>query len=210
MVTMVAVGILCAPAPAARADPVLVYPGMAIHQDNNLCTLGYVDTVARVAFTAGHCRGSGPVTDAAGRPLGTLAVFRDNTPDGATVNTDEVIADYEVIALAPDVAVNDILPGGRVLRAEPTPPLEAGNPVCHFGVITGESCGEVERVNNGWFTMTNGVVSGRGDSGGPVYVIGLDGVARMVGLFNSTWGDFPAAVSWQAANEQVRQDAAPA
>ena len=71
----------------------------------------------------------------------------------------------------------------------------AGAPICHFGVVTGESCGTVERVNNRWFTMTNGVVSQKGDSGGPVYV--LDGNrAVLVGLFNSTWGSFPAAVFW--------------
>jgi len=73
-----------------------------------------------------------------------------------------------------------------------------GQRVCHFGVATGESCGTVEAVNNGWFTMANGVVSQKGDSGGPVYVPTDDGRAAIVGMFNSTWGQFPAAVSWQA------------
>ena len=51
-------------APAAQADPgVVVSPGMEIHQDSNVCTLGYVDPVLRIAISAGHCRGSGP-----GRP----------------------------------------------------------------------------------------------------------------------------------------------
>ncbi|MCV7317565.1 hypothetical protein H7J77_18715 [Mycolicibacillus parakoreensis] len=190
----------------AGADPVLVYPGMEIHQDTAVCTLGFVDTAARVGFTAGHCRGSGPVTDVADHVIGTLAAFRDNTPDGATVNTDEVIADYEVILLAPDVAVNDILPGGRVLRSDPDLAVQPGDGVCHFGVITGESCGEVQAVNNGWFTMTNGVVSAKGDSGGPVYVLTPDGSGRIVGLFNSTWGAYPAAVSWSAAHAQIRED----
>ena len=82
---------------------------------------------------------------------------------------------------------------------------QPGEPVCHFGIVTGESCGTVERVNNGWFTMANGVVSQKGDSGGPVYVIDGDR-AVIVGMFNSTWGNFPAAVSWQATGEQVRED----
>ena len=52
------------PAGPAPADPgVVVYPGMEIRQDTNLCTLGYVEPEARMAFTAGHCRGSGPVRD---------------------------------------------------------------------------------------------------------------------------------------------------
>ena len=62
-------------------------------------------------------------------------------------------------------------------------------------MATGESCGTVEAVNNGWFTMANGVVSQKGDSGGPVYVLTDDGRAAIVGMFNSTWGQFPAAVS---------------
>lgn len=189
---------------SARADPVLVYPGMQIRQGNNVCTLGFVDPVQRIAFSAGHCRGDGVVTDIANRHIGTMTAFQDNTPNGATVNTDQAIVDYEVIVLAPDVAVNDILPGGRVLRAEPGPLLEVGTPICHFGTITGESCGAVQRVNNGWFTMANGVISQKGDSGGPVYVITPDGTARIVGLFNSTWGDYPAAVSWQAATDHIR------
>lgn len=190
----------------ARAEPVLVFPGMEIRQDTHVCTLGYVDPTLRVAFTAGHCRGSGAVTDRDGHLIGNLATYRDNTPTGATVNTDQIIADYEAIVLADDVATNDILPGGRRLQADPNASVQPGDAVCHFGIITGESCGTVERVNNGWFTMTNGVVSQKGDSGGPVYVAGPAGSARIVGLFNSVWGEYPAAVSWAAISEQVRED----
>lgn len=195
--------------PPAQADPgVVVYPGMEIHQDSNVCTLGYVDPIQRVAFSAGHCRGSGPVTDKDGRFIGMVSTFRDNTPDGTVVRTDQVISDYETIGLAADVTVNNILPGGRQLIADPAPVLAAGGPVCHFGVITGESCGSIERVNNGWFTMNNGVISKKGDSGGPVYVLADNNKAVIVGLFNSTWGALPAAVSWQATGQQVREDAA--
>jgi hypothetical protein len=189
------------------ADPgVLVYPGMEIHQDTNSCTLGFVDPQLRIAFTAGHCRGSGPVTDKDGRFIGNQALFRDNTPDGATIATDHQIADWEAIGLAVDVQVNNVLPGGKQLVADPTVVLAPGQPVCHFGVITGESCGTVEAINNGWFTMANGVVSQKGDSGGPVYVLTPDGRAVIVGMFNSTWGQYPAAVLWQATRDQVRDD----
>lgn len=192
--------------PTAKAEPVLVFPGMEIRQDSHLCTLGYVDPKLRVAFTAGHCRGSGPVTDRDGNLIGNLATFRDNTPSGATVNTDQVIADYEAIVLTDQVAMNDVLPGGRRLEADPNAQVEPGDAICHFGTITGESCGTVERVNNGWFTMANGVVSQKGDSGGPVYVLSGAGPARVVGLFNSVWGQFPAAVAWAAISQQVRED----
>ena len=199
---------LTIPSAPAQADPgVLVYPGMEIHQGSTVCTLGFVDPVARTAFTAGHCRGNGPVVDRDSKPIGTLTMFRDNTPDGATVATDHMISDWEAISIAPDV--------GRqrhpARRAHPRTPIPAScrRPalaVCHFGVITGESCGNIEAVNNGWFTMANGIVSQKGDSGGPVYVVAPDGRAAIVGMFNSTWGNYPAAVSWQTASQQARED----
>jgi len=191
---------------AAAADPVLVFPGMEIHQGPHLCTLGYVDPGLRVAFAAGHCRGDGPVTDKDNHVIGNLATFRDNTPNGAIVGTDKQINDYESIVLADGVAANNILPGGRLLESDPGLVVTPGEAVCHFGVVTGETCGTVEAVNNGWFTMGNGAVSQRGDSGGPVYIINPLGQAVIVGLLNSVWGNSPAAVSWTAISQQVRED----
>jgi len=199
---------LALPSAPAQADPgVTVFPGMEILQGTNVCTLGYVDPQTRVAFTAGHCRGpDGMVRDRNGNFVGNQAFFRDNTPDGATIDTNHQIADWEAISLAPDVGVNNILPGGRMLVSDaaivPTPGLA----ICHFGVVTGESCGNIQAVYNGWFTMANGVVSQKGDSGGPVYVLTPDGRATIIGMFNSTWGQFPAAVSWQSASQQASQD----
>lgn len=198
---------LALPVASAQADPgVLVYPGMEVRQDTNACTLGFVDPMTRVAFTAGHCRGSGPVGNRDGRHIGHQATFRDNTPDGATIDTNHQISDWEAIQLDGDVVVNNILPGGRVLVEDPAVVPQPGLAICHFGVITGESCGTVDAVNNGWFTMANGIVSQKGDSGGPVYVVAPDGRAVIIGMFNSTWGQYPAAVSWQSASQQARAD----
>jgi hypothetical protein len=200
-------GILAACFPVvATADPVLVYPGMEIHQGGHLCTLGYVDPGLRVAFTAGHCHGDGPVTDKDNHVIGNLATFRASTPDGAIVATDQPIADYESIVLTDAVAANNILPGGRALQSDPGLVVTPGENVCHFGVVTGETCGTVEAINNGWFTMWNGAVSQKGDSGGPVYIISPTGQALIVGILNSVWGGSPAAVSWQATSQQVRED----
>ena len=193
-------------APGQATPGVLVYPGMEIRQGTNVCTLGFVDPQTRVAFTAGHCRGNGQVNDRDGNPIGSQTGFRDNTPDGATVDTNYQIVDWEAISLAPDAAVNNILPSGRPLISDPAIVPVVGLPVCHFGVITGETCGTIQAVNNGWFTMANGVVSQRGDSGGPVYNLTPDGGAAIVGMFNSTWGQYPAAVSWQVASQQARED----
>lgn len=192
-------------APALASPGAVVFPGMEIRQDTNRCTLGFVDVQTRTAYTAGHCRGSGNVGDAGGNVIGQQSGFSDNTPNGATITTDHLISDWEAIALAPDAQVNDVLPGGRALTSDPSVVPQPGQQVCHFGVVTGESCGTVDAVNNGWFTMTNGVVSQKGDSGGPVYVPTGDGRAVIVGMFNSTWGEFPAAVSWQSTDEQIRQ-----
>ncbi len=195
------------PAAPAQADPnVLVFPGMEVLQGTNVCTLGFVDPPTRVAFTAGHCRGNGMVRDRDGRFVGNQAFFRDNTPDGATIDTNHQIADWEAISLAPDVMVNNVLPSGRTLVSDPGVVPSPGMAVCHFGVVTQESCGTIQAVYNGWFTMANGVVSQKGDSGGPVYMVTPDGRAAIVGMFNSTWGQFPAAVSWQSASQQAQQD----
>ncbi len=58
----------------------VVSPGMEIQQDSNVCTLGYVDPVQRIAFSAGHCRGSGPVTDKDGRFIGDGVHFPRQHP----------------------------------------------------------------------------------------------------------------------------------
>ena len=59
--------------PAASAENVVtVFPGMEIRQESTMCTLGFVDPVARIAFSAGHCRGNGPVTDRNGRYIGVV------------------------------------------------------------------------------------------------------------------------------------------
>ena len=207
LIALGAIAAALAIAPNAQADPgVVVSPGMEIRQGTNVCTLGYVDPVQRVAYSAGHCRANGVVTDKNGSFIGTVATSRDNTPDGTVVRTDEVISDYETISLGDDVTINNILPNGRQLVFDPASTLIQGQPICHFGVVTAESCGSVERVNNGWFTMNNGVVSRKGDSGGPVYMLVGTDKAVILGLFNSTWGDLPAAVSWQATGQQIRED----
>ena len=192
------------PAETARAGTPLVFPGMEIHQDSHLCTLGYVDPARKIAFTAGHCRGRGVVTDGNGNAIGHLATFRDNVRSGSDVATNQPIDDYEAIELD-NVPASDILPGGRALVSVPGLTARPGQPVCHFGVATGETCGTVQSVNNGWFTMS-GVRTHPGDSGGPVYLAPTGGPGQIVGIFSSLWGSSPAAVSWGSTSEQVRQD----
>ena len=198
---------LALPGVPAQADPgVVVSPGMEIIQGTNACTLGFVDPQRASPSPQGIAAATGTVQDRARRFVGNQASFRDNTPNGATIDTNHQITDWEAISLAPDVVINNVLPRGLVLVSDPGVGPSPGLPVCHFGVVTGESCGNIQAVYNGWFTMANGVVSQKGDSGGPVYFVTPDGRAAIVGMFNSTWGQFPAAVSWHVASQQAHED----
>ena len=199
---------LALPSAPAQATPgVLVYPGMEVRQGTNVCTLDS-STPKRGSRSPRATAGAAETVQRQGRQPGRHSGgCSATTPRTAPpIDTNHQIADWEAISLAPDVAVNNILPGGRQLIADPAIVPVVGLPVCHFGVITGESCGTIQAVNNGWFTMANGVVSQKGDSGGPVYVLTPDGRAAIVGMFNSTWGQYPAAVSWQVASQQARED----
>ena len=74
---------LAIPTAPAQANPgVLVYPGMEIHQGSSVCTLGFVDLGARTAYTAGHCRGNGPVVDRATIPSEPADVPRQHPRRG--------------------------------------------------------------------------------------------------------------------------------
>src|ERR1700722_20817500 len=70
-VSATGIAALALPSPPAHASPVPIYPGMEIHQDTNLCTLGYVEPNLRIAGAAGDCRGRGAVTDRGRHYIGT-------------------------------------------------------------------------------------------------------------------------------------------
>lgn len=80
---------------------------------------------------------------------------------------------------------------------------ELGLPVCLMGSVSGETCGKVEAINNGWFTMVD-VGGQHGDSGGPVYTVTQPGQALLVGIYSLRWGGKPAAMSWSAISAQMQ------
>ncbi|TDZ75242.1 hypothetical protein DE4585_01604 [Mycobacteroides salmoniphilum] len=202
-----------ATAPPALADGPLVFPGMEIIQGTQSCTLGFVDPDVRFGLTAGHCAmdTDGPVYDAAGKLIGVLVIAGSNLRDGERIDGTRYLIDYEAIKFRDDVAINDILPNGiRLERGGGVLP-QTGLPVCRNGVTTGEACGTVTTVNNGWFEI-DGLPADHGDSGSPVYSITSPGHGAIVGIARGTTRSVDTgvvqttAISWSTVLNQLRED----
>ncbi|ALR12540.1 hypothetical protein BST43_10880 [Mycobacteroides saopaulense] len=200
-------------APPALADGPLVFPGMEIIQGTQSCTLGFVDPDARIGLTAGHCAmdTDGPVYDSAGEVIGVLVIAGSNLRDGDRIDGTKYVIDYEAIKFRSDVAINDILPNGiRLERGGGIQP-HTGLPVCRNGVTTGEACGTVTNVNNGWFEI-DGLPADHGDSGSAVYSITSPGHGAIVGIARGTTRSVETgvvqttAVSWSTILNQLRED----
>jgi len=190
------------PTPASAATTAAVYPGMTITQGANVCTLGFVDPVRRVGYSAGHCTADTEVRDKAGDLVGRVVSARHNRAGKPFSGPADRVIDYQVIRLSPAVLATDRAAPSlvRPLVSDPAGRPRPGMQVCHVGAATGLSCGEIAAVYDGWFTMAPGngdLVSADGDSGGPVYTrmphrAGL----IMVGIFRGRHGDQLSAVTW--------------
>ncbi|AGM29348.1 Uncharacterised protein [Mycobacteroides abscessus] len=190
--------------PAAETAPKIVaFPGMSIVQGDSRCTLGYVDPISRIGLTAGHCNATGSIVDLAGNRLGEVLLMSRNLPTGGAIGPGDVVSDYEGISFGPGVELSSNLPNGLALRMAQNAGPEPGLPVCLMGSVSGETCGKVEAINNGWFTMTD-VGGQHGDSGGPVYTVTQPGQALLVGIYSLRWGGKPAAMSWSAISAQMQ------
>ncbi|MGL5441494.1 Rv1815 family serine proteinase [Mycobacteroides stephanolepidis] len=190
--------------PASETQPKIVaFPGMSIVQGDSRCTLGYVDPISRIGLTAGHCNATGAVTDLGGNRVGEVLLMSRNLPTGGAIGPGDVVSDYEGITFAPGVELSSKLPNGVALRMTQNAGPEPGLPVCLMGSVSGETCGKVDAINNGWFTMTD-VGGQHGDSGGPVYTITQPGQALLVGIYSLRWGGKPAAMSWSAISAQMQ------
>lgn len=127
------------------------------------------------------------------------------TADEPAADSAMLPVEYEVIALAPDVAATDLLPTGRHLQSTPGLRAQPGLPVCQFRRSVGQKCGSVSSVSNGRFVMADMAVDNR-DFGGPVYALTDDNSAVIVGLFEGMWRSAPQVESWQAVMQQVYID----
>ncbi|MUM18405.1 hypothetical protein FZI91_18500 [Mycobacterium sp. CBMA271] len=205
-----AAGVLVASPALSAADPatetptkIVAYPGMSIVQGDSRCTLGYVDPASRIGLTAGHCNATGSVTDLGGNRIGEVLLMSRNMPTGGSIGPGDFVSDYEGITFAAGVELSSTMPNGLQLRMAQNAGPEQGLPVCLMGSVSGETCGKVDAVNNGWFTMAD-VAGQHGDSGGPVYTITQPGQALLVGIYSLRWGGKPAAMSWSAISAQMQ------
>jgi len=168
-------------APAAAVP----LPGMEVQDEDATCTAGFAAQGLDGAYylmTSGHCDdGDGsPWTGHGDTLLGPITASEDNGADrdAAIIRLDPA-AGVPIGAIAGRYPVRDVLTPDRI---------HPGLPVCKFGAISGETCGEVTGVD-GFLVRTN-LFSLVGDSGSPAFVKNPDGTAGAVGiLMGSPVGD---------------------
>jgi hypothetical protein len=210
--TGLAAALMSVPAPPAAAGT-LAYPGMTIAQGGTRCTLAFIDTARRIGYSAGHCDHSSTVTDDNGNPIGVVMVSHDNRAGQTATSAADLVIDYETISINSGVEVTSLL-GPALTRPIITQPgirPAPGMVVCHRGEATGASCGEIDKIHKGWFTMKPGTLtSDHGDSGGPVYTY-TDATGSqpvIVGILRGLNGNRTAAVSWPETLRASIYDAA--
>ncbi|OBK14754.1 hypothetical protein A5635_09690 [Mycobacterium asiaticum] len=196
---------LSSPARVDAETKVPVHPGMAIHQGQTACTLGFVETRLRMAITVGRCSGLAVIRDGQQNVVGTV-VRTSHDVASAQFATSPPTVGYQVIALGAHVSATDTLPNGRQLRTAPGVEVRAGLAVCQVQPPAAESCGLVAAVSNGRFVIprTRGDV---GELGGPVYTVASDNSALLVGLVERDALDAVEASSWRAVMQQLGADA---
>lgn len=199
-----AVSMVFGPLPVAAAKPVTTpyaFAGMAIIQGPSRCTLGYIETVDRLAYSAGHCDDSRIVKNTAGQRIGVVLESRNNRANRSATGPNDVVADYEIIRIDSGVSITQSL-GPELstsILSDPAIVPTVGMLACHYGDASGDSCGEIANVYDGWFTMKVGTMpTTHGDSGGPVYTYSdtYGGKPVLIGLLRGRNGARTAAVSW--------------
>lgn len=109
-------------------------------------------------------------------PWGTRCWRTTTVPEGP-VYENEYTIDYEAISIDDGLPVNDVLANGQRLERDDTVIPDVGMPVCRTGFTTGDACGSVTRIGNGWFRF-NGPVIAKGDSGAGLHPRGRPHRAR--------------------------------
>ncbi|OBI84012.1 hypothetical protein A9X01_20055 [Mycobacterium asiaticum] len=197
---------LSSPARVDAETKVPVHPGMAIHQAQTACTLGFVETRLRMAITVGRCSGLAVIRDGQQNVVGTVVRTSHDVASAQFATSPPPAVGYQVIALGAHVSATDTLPNGRQLRIAPGVAVQPGLAVCHLQAPAGESCGSVAAVSNGRFVIPGTTVGDR-ELGGPVYTVAADNSAVLVGLLERDAVGAVEASSWRAVMQQLAADA---
>ena len=191
----------------ANADPPLVFPGMEIHQDNRVCTLGYVDPAPEDRVHRGALPGwrtrlrPGPQRHRPSRDLPGQHAQRHHgghRPGDLRLRGDSAGQQRHGEQHPAGRASAGIKPIRRRFSPDKRSATSASSPVrpaepSKASTTGGSPCRTASRAR-------------KAIPGGPVYLAPDGGPGQIVGIFNSVWGDLPAAVSWRATSDQVRQD----
>lgn len=203
------------PSTPAAASTEMAYPGMTIIQGTAKCTLAFIDAKRRIGYSAGHCDEARTVTSENGTPIGTVIYSQNNRANHTATGPSDTVIDYETISLNPNIDITTALGPALAHPLITQPGLEPapGMVVCHHGAATAASCGEIDEVHHGWFTMKTGTMnSDHGDSGGPVftYTDASGSAPVIVGILRGRNGSRTSAVSWPDTLRQAASDAAAA
>ncbi|EUA35486.1 hypothetical protein I552_6288 [Mycobacterium xenopi 3993] len=103
------------------------------------------------------------------------------------------------------MTANNVLPGGRVLGSDPGLVVRPGEPVCHFGSSPGRAAAPSSRS-----TMAGSPCPTASSAKTATPAAGVCHPQFRLGAYRrdvqQPVGQFPAAVSWVSASQQVRED----
>lgn len=166
---------------------------------NRACTIGYIDKIHRVAYTASHCakanyQGNSTVRLAKTRAeIGTFVYAAEYLPGvpflpyEETRNIDSPDIDIVAIKLNDNVVLgNNIYSGDTKI---PFSDVSIGEKACFYGKTTAAvKCGTVSYKTpyNHRIFVDTGVPSINGDSGGTIFIPGRGAIAITKGSFNDS------------------------
>lgn len=165
------------PAPRNVAShPIVLHQGDVIHNGATSCTLSYIDTHSRTAYTAAHCVDYDYATTTTIRNV-VMYGYVDNTsvPIG-TARIDTQHYDLARITLSDNVIAGDNVYSGDALIT--IDEMQPGDKVCNYGARSKVSaCGDIVNSTPGvYYTSHNHLT--KGDSGGPTWVVDAHGTVK--------------------------------
>lgn len=176
-VLAIAAALSAQPAPAAAAL-ITVSPGDRIDTPN-ACTIAYTYTGHNdhtYAITAGHCANGKPVRDHSSGATGIFVASVVDPPRSGGADYGLVDFGRHALALA--------FIGNRPIAVNEHPRPRPGQTVCRAGITTGQQCGTIAAAYGDHQYLTAGMSPSRGgDSGAPVWTIGADGHAQVIGIW---------------------------